>query len=244
MKKIYWAIVVAILGLSYSCSGMLDSIEPYIKEGETIQVGKLDSLVAYSGYNRAKIKGAMLYGVNQTKCEITWLDPNTLQKQRKEFPIVRQLAGETFEFELNNLPEGQYDFVVITFDSGGNQSIPNEVSTYIYGDIYQSTLINRECRSISGEEIPDEDENPIWVARIVWNITRGEDVVGYEVSYETVNDVTATVFSPVTEPSTVLRDFKPEGWLRYTTVYQPGFNPIDSFYPSEAIETVLPPAKD
>ena len=244
MKNIYWAIAGTIICLLYSCSGMLDSIEPYLKEGETIQVGKLDSLVAYSGYNRAKITGYMLYGVNQTKCAITWLDPNTLEKKQKEYPIVRQTAGETFEFELTDLPEGQYDFAVVTFDQGGNQSIPNDVSTYVYGDIYQSTLINRECRSIYGEEILDEEENPIWVTRINWNITRGEDVVGYDVIYEKEDDSIVTLFSPVADMSIVLRDFKPGGVLKYTTVYQPGINPIDKFYPSEVIETTLPPAKE
>lgn len=68
---------------------MLDGIQPYLDEGEKIYVGKLDSLKAFTGKNRIKIEGKMMYGVNQVKCVISYKDPITLEEKFKEFPIER-----------------------------------------------------------------------------------------------------------------------------------------------------------
>ena len=87
---------------------MLDGIQPYLDEGEKIYVGKLDSLKAFTGKNRIKIEGKMMYGVNQVKCVISYKDPITLEEKFKEFPIERTEPRETFEFMLENLTEGHY----------------------------------------------------------------------------------------------------------------------------------------
>lgn len=107
---------------------MLDGIQPYLDEGEKIYVGKLDSLKAFTGKNRIKIEGKMMYGVNQVKCVISYKDPITLEEKFKEFPIERTEPRETFEFMLENLTEGQYDFSIVTYDPKNNTSIPTEVS--------------------------------------------------------------------------------------------------------------------
>ena len=106
MKKINILILCSILCFFYSCNGMLDGIQPYLDEGEKIYVGKLDSLKAFTGKNRIKIEGKMMYGVNQVKCVISYKDPITLEEKFKEFPIERTEPRETFEFMLENLTEG------------------------------------------------------------------------------------------------------------------------------------------
>ena len=45
---------------------MLDGIQPYLDEGEKIYVGKLDSLKAFTGKNRIKIEGKMMYVLLET----------------------------------------------------------------------------------------------------------------------------------------------------------------------------------
>ena len=70
----------------------------------------------------------MMYGVNQVKCVISYKDPITLEEKFKEFPIERTEPRETFEFMLENLTEGQYDFSIVTYDPKNNTSIPTEVS--------------------------------------------------------------------------------------------------------------------
>ncbi|MFS2755755.1 DUF4998 domain-containing protein [Bacteroides thetaiotaomicron] len=152
MKKINILILCSILCFFYSCNGMLDGIQPYLDEGEKIYVGKLDSLKAFTGKNRIKIEGKMMYGVNQVKCVISYKDPITLEEKFKEFPIERTEPRETFEFMLENLTEGQYDFSIVTYDPKNNTSIPTEVSAYAYGELYQQALTNRILHSISPEQ--------------------------------------------------------------------------------------------
>ncbi|MCS2590882.1 DUF4998 domain-containing protein [Bacteroides thetaiotaomicron] len=94
----------------------------------------------------------MMYGVNQVKCVISYKDPITLEEKFKEFPIERTEPRETFEFMLENLTEGQYDFSIVTYDPKNNTSIPTEVSAYAYGELYQQALTNRILHSISPEQ--------------------------------------------------------------------------------------------
>ena len=74
------------------------------------------------------------------------------EEKIKEFPIERTEPRETFEFMLENLTEGQYDFSIVTYDPKNNTSIPTEVSAYAYGELYQQALTNRILHSISPEQ--------------------------------------------------------------------------------------------
>lgn len=239
MKKINLLILCSILYLSYSCSGMLDNIQPYLDEGETIYVGKLDSLKAFSGKNRIKIKGKMMYGVNQIKCVINYRNPITLQAESQEFPIERQEPREEFEFILENLTEGQYDFSVITYDPKNNQSIPTEISAYAYGEQYQQSLINRIIRNISPEQILDEKNQTKWIAKIDWNISRGDGIIGCNIEYEQENGNLKSIYIPVEEITTELDNFKAGGKLRYNTEYMPEETSLDKFI-TEYKEFTLP----
>ncbi len=238
MKKIHLFIIACTLCLSYSCSGMLDSIQPYLDEGETVYVGKLDSLKAFSGKNRIKVEGKMMYGVNQIKCVINYRNPNTLAPESQEFPVVRQNAGETFEFILTDLAEGQYDFYVVTYDPKGNQSIPTEVSAYAYGEQYQETLKNRIIRSFDlGVFVDDQSK---WKTKINWNISRGDGLIGCNLEYEQSNGTFKSIYVPVNETVTELIDYKSDGVLRYNTEYKADDTTLDIFT-TDYVTTMLPP---
>ncbi|NDV65282.1 DUF4998 domain-containing protein [Bacteroides sp. 224] len=239
MKKIHWIIISALLYMSYSCSDMLDNIDGFLKEGETIHVGKLDLLQAYSGKNRIKIEGQMIYGVNQVKCVINWIDPVTLEKDSKEFPIVREKAGETFEFMLDNLKEGQYDFSIVTYDPEGNQSIPNAVSAYAYGNQYAETLTGRIIRSITPEERMGKNNEREWITQINWNISRGDGIIGCNLEYEQEDGAFKTLYIPVDDTSTQLENFKSGGIMRYNTEYMPEETALDIFTTTKE-EVTLP----
>jgi hypothetical protein len=221
---------------------MLDSIQEYLDEGEAVYVGKLDSLKAFSGKNRIKIQGQMLYGVNQVKCIINFRDPVTLEKDSREFPVVRQTAGETFEFILENLKEGQYDFLVVTYDPKGNESIPTEVSAYAYGEQYQETLTNRIIRSIAPEQIMNENDEAEWITKIDWNISRGDGIASCDLEYELENGTFETISVPVDDISTTLHGFKSGGILRYKTEYMPENTSLDVFITNQ--ENVTLPQKN
>lgn len=228
MKKINLLILCGFLCLSYSCSGMLDGIQSYLDEGEKIYVGKLDSLEAFSGKNRIKIQGKMMYGVNQVKCAISYRDPVTLEEKSAEFPVERTEPQETFEFVLENLTEGQYDFSVVTYDPKNNMSIPTEVSAYAYGELYHQALTNRILRSASPEQKTVDGES-VWVAKLEWNMSRGDGLVGCNLEYEQADGTWGTKYVPAEENNTVLENYKPCGTLRYNSVYKPDETSLDEF---------------
>ena len=225
MKKINILILCSILCFFYSCNGMLDGIQPYLDEGEKSYVGKLDSLKAFTGKNRIKIEGKMMYGVNQVKCVISYKDPITLEEKFKEFPIERTEPRETFEFMLEILTEGQYDFSIVTYDPKNNTSIPTEVSAYAYGELYQQALTNRILHSISPEqkEIVNESgqSERIWAAKLNWNISRGDGLVGCNLEYERQDGTLGSKYISVDETTTELDNFKANGILRYNSIYKP-----------------------
>ena len=243
MKKINILILCSILCFFYSCNGMLDGIQPYLDEGEKIYVGKLDSLKAFTGKNRIKIEGKMMYGVNQVKCVISYKDPITLEEKFKEFPIERTEPRETFEFMLENLTEGQYDFSIVTYDPKNNTSIPTEVSAYAYGELYQQALTNRILHSISPEqkEIVNESgqSERIWAAKLNWNISRGDGLVGCNLEYERQDGTLGSKYISVDETTTELDNFKADGILRYNSIYKPTTTSLDEFV-TEYKEVTLP----
>ena len=243
MKKINLLILCSILCLSYSCSGMLDGIQSYLDEGEKIYVEKLDSLKAFSGKNRIKIEGKMMYGVNQVKCVISYKDPLTQEEKTSEFPVERTEPRETFEFMLENLAEGQYDFSVVTYDPKNNTSIPTEVSAYAYGELYHQALTNRILRNVSPEQktVTDEDSQSknMWVAKLDWNISRGDGLVGCNIEYEQEDGTWNSKYVPADETATELENFKANGVLRYNTVYKPETTSLDEFA-TEYKEVSLP----
>lgn len=242
MKKINLLILCSILCLSYSCSGMLDSIDSYLDAGEKIYVGKLDSLKAYSGKNRIEIEGKMMYGVNQVKCVISYRDPVTLEKKSNEFPIERKTPQETFKFMLENLTEGQYDFSVVTYDPKNNTSIPTEVSAYAYGELYHQALTNRILRGVSPEQkviTGEGGQSNEWVAKLEWNISRGDGLIGCNLEYEQEDGSWKSKYVPVDEITTELDNFKANGVLRYNTVYKPEDTSLDEFI-TEYKEVSLP----
>ena len=122
---------------------MLDNIQPYLDAGETIYVGKVDSLTASSGRNRILLKGFYMYGVTQKKCVIRWQSQDEEDKSL-ELDVVRDNAVDPFEVIIDDLDEGQYEFSVTTYDAKGNSSIESMIEGYVYGNLYESNLTNRK----------------------------------------------------------------------------------------------------
>jgi hypothetical protein len=205
----------------FSCSGMMDDIKPYLDEGETIYVGKLDSIRIFSGHNRIRIEGMMPYGATQVKCAISWIDPFG-ETGSKEFDVVRGDLDEVYQFMLEDLVEGQYDFTIVTKDSYNHSSIKVEIGGYSYGDVYQSSLVNRPIDGIES-------------GAVQWRDMNNDEVQGCNLEYELDNDGGfKQLYVPVSDQSTSIDDYKPNGILYWNTVYLPDSTAIDKFYTEKA----------
>lgn len=224
MRNYIFVLLGVIIGLCASCDSMLDNIQPYLDKGEVIYVGKVDSLEAFPGKNRVKIKGLYLYGVTQKKCVITWLSMDE-EEMAIEQDVVRENPEDTFEVIIDNLDEGQYEFTITTYDAKGNSSIKSIVDSYVYGALYESNLVNRKIDSwnINGASM-----------EINWRPVN--DALEVELYYINRDGLEVKRVIPIAETRTVVNDCAYEGSIRWRTVYLPEEKAIDRFYSEETVE--------
>jgi hypothetical protein len=227
MKKIQ-AILAGLFFLALaSCGDILEDIQPYLDRGETIYVGKLDSIKVFPGKNRIKITGNMPYGFTQVKCRIQWVSPSG-KRDSTEFPVTRNTPGESVEFILDKLEEGQHDFIVTTHDATGNSSIRIEANGYSYGDIYQSILENRKINRITAGDVTTETGN-VRQATVEWLSLNNDDVQGCRLEYEQPDGNFKEIHVPAEETETNFTGYKSGGLLRWYTEYLPDSLAIDRF---------------
>ncbi|GAB6007429.1 DUF4998 domain-containing protein [Dysgonomonas reticulitermitis] len=219
MKQLYIILTIISALFITSCGDMLDDIQSYLDEGEKVYVGKLDSVKIFSGQNRVLIAGIMPYGMTQTKCVINWIDPQG-GTGTKEFPINRVSPNEKFEFIIDNLLEGQYDFQIYTYDAKNNSSVRVENGGYSYGEVYESMLVNRNIGSMS----LDEDG-----CTINW-LSGANGLVRSEIRYMDKDGILQNVSVPAGESSIYCPGAPGKGEFEYRSVYIPEELSIDEFY--------------
>jgi hypothetical protein len=239
---------------------MLDSIQPYLDEGEIIYAGKMSTVLPLVGKNRVRLMGFYVYGVNQNKCTITWKNPVSLTTTSRDFPIdpakhqnnilldslsallsTVLLTGQwdvlesyAYIFELDSLEEGQHNFSVVLLDPQGNRSIPTLASAYVRGERYEESLLNREFRGLTAVQVDTGGAQPVDAARIRWVITGSREMVGCSLTYDLKGGGTQSIFVPATDTVANLLSYQPGGSCRYTTSYLPeDVLSLDLFYAAE-----------
>lgn len=143
--------IIKITVLIYSfisliaCDDMNCLHEEYLKKGEIIYTGIIDSLKTYPGNNRVRFTWEINSDPRITKVVLYW-------NERNDSTIVqvnRTTAGKLPMETIVNLPEGTYIFEFATKDDDGHQSLYVEQSVEIYGDKLIQTLRNRSVEDIS-----------------------------------------------------------------------------------------------
>lgn len=228
MKNIY-IIFSCILSLLFiSCDGMLDNIQGYLDEGETVYVGKLVDPYTQSGKNRIKIIGDLLYGVTQKGCTIEWKNPDGTPGL-KEVPIERNEQEETFSVIIEDLDEGQYDFTFVTYDALGNKSITTTTQGYVYGEFYEQSLINRSISKIEAEKKQG--------FLVTWRVLNDDGAIETEVTYDTA-DGQKTIIVPIDQNTTLLEGCIPGSKITWRTRYMPTLDAIDTFFSGQSNQSV------
>lgn len=227
MKKYIFILFAVICGLHISsCDDMLESVQPYLDKGETIYVGKVDSLSAHSGKNRILLQGLYVYGLTQKKCVVSWSSPSGEEKSI-ELEVIRQNPVDKFETLIDNLEEGQYEFSIKTYDAKGNSSIASIIDGYAYGKVYESNLINRKI-----EEIDQEDNEII----ISWRTINSASFC--ELIYTNNSGYEKNIKIPISEMETRINDCDITKPIRWRTAYLPQKTAIDYFYTEYVEQTI------
>lgn len=219
MKNIL--IVTLALICFYNCSEMNELHQPYLDRGETIYPAKPDSLISFSGENRIKLQWYVYSDVSIKKARIFW---NNKADSLDVSITVTPSETDTISAIVENLPEGGYIFEVFNLDAYNNKSIPTTRSGKSLGDIYKSSLNNRNI--LSYETMADD---------IVFTMSSSDpaDYAYSEFKYFDTNNVEQVTQLSLDNLQTLtipLEDIDLSKNIQYRSVYQPFDNAIDLFY--------------
>lgn len=211
-----WIIVIVLM--VSACDDMLDNIRPYLDKGETIYVGKVDSLYTNVGCNRIELVARLRSGFTQIKGEVVTTDPDGI-KDTLYYDVERRNGEQYLKYMYNNLKEGQYDFSITMFDASGNKSLTVLTEGYSYGSFYQSTLFNRRLA-----EVKERDGKAV----LCW---KSIDSALYTlVTYMTNKGEEKKIKVPTNEYETVIEDYLSGSSFNWATVYKPEETVLDEFY--------------
>jgi hypothetical protein len=214
-------IILALPVLLAACSKMDEYRDKYLANGSIVYPGKMDSVKAYSGKNRAEIRGLFTSDPKITKYKVFW----NSRQDSIEVPVVRTGGVDTASVIIPSLPEGLMSFEVRTYDAHGNTSIPVTAAANIYGELYQSALTNR---AIANAEMQDDG-----TALITWaDVSSDAGTVSMRVKYTDNADVLhdTLLVSGLTDMKSSLPSFKKGSVISYQTAYLPNATAIDTFY--------------
>jgi hypothetical protein len=187
-----------------------------MENGEIIYLGKTDSLLAYPGYERAKILWLPPKDAKVKQVKVLWNN----QADSVIVPVERLPFGEFQEVVIDDLTEGVHTLTVYTMGDHGYKSVRAELNVQVYGENYLNAILNRF---------------PVNVA--YWDnvldltfAAAAESVVKTEISYTDINGniQTASISNELNDIS--IQDLDPDQPVRYRTEHMPDSNAIDQFW--------------
>lgn len=118
------------------------------------------------------------------------------------------------------MQEGPYEFTVITYDGLGNKSIPVTANGYVYGDLYEQSLVNR---SIEGDIVTTYEDGE-FIATIKWLPLNYEEAQETCLTYELADGSGQKSIKVNTgDNRSVITGAKPGGRVRMVYRLQTGF---------------------
>jgi hypothetical protein len=214
MKKLIGIFVVSLLVAAVACTDMDDYLK-YTGGRELIYTGKLDSAEARAGNNRVVITGLFISDPKIVKLKVYW----NMRGDSLVRDVERSAGVDSLAIPIA-LPEGRYNFEIITYDAAGNSSVTVREAGSSYGATYQETLVNRPIKGAEAKGL-----NEIWLD--MYN--SDETAVFTEVIYTNVNDVVKVRRVPADSARIKIRDIKNQTKFSYQTYYLPEETAVDTF---------------
>ncbi|MDO3390925.1 cellulase family glycosylhydrolase [Bacteroides sp. ET489] len=230
-NKLHTILLLFVCFLSlFACEDINDKHDIYMRDGEELHVGKMDSLYLYPGNLRA-----------QLKCWIT--------DRRSVWLMVQKDNSE--EEQWISLPEGNREDSIVVYieglDEGSNQltfmttnedksvfSVPLKQSVTVYGEKFQQGLMQRTVEHVEAAE---------GFLRISWGPKTTEQLVGEKICYKDINGKECThVTSADNNVSVISNVDLSAGMFEYSSLYLPVSTAVDTFAVNkEKVEYTITP---
>jgi len=233
MKRfVAYITVLSLLFLVFSrCQKMDDSYKKYIVPGGLTYPQKVIKPVVHSGKNRVMVTWLKGTDPSVIKANIYW--NNYTDSVAVDIPKDK----DSISVVIDDLPEQQYTFQIVTFNSKGDRSVASEVLGNSFGDTYALGLLNRPIN-----QIIDENGDTI---HIIWGAA---DITGgaYMSEIDYVNSAKDTVAArfPVLADSSIITDIQKGTTFKYRTIFLPDSLAIDTFYTAyQTMKVSTPPVE-
>jgi len=191
----------------------------FLKDGEIVYTGKVDSIKTHPGNNRLGLSMLLISDPKISKVKVFWntgSQPDSIEKN-----VQRTQGVDTVRFYFDKMPEGTFTFYIYTYDDLGHKSVKTDVIGDVYGEKYIAQLVNRAIKTAT---YSDADK----AAQIKW-FGVGPDVIGEQIIYtDTLGTVRNMV--AVTDSINLLPAWKKGNAFQFRTLYKPTLNAIDTFY--------------
>jgi len=228
MRKfnLYLLLIICFLGSLVSCSDMNDLHDDYLKDGERVYIGKIDSLKIFAGDERMDFR----FWVSDPRARSVgfyWVPGN----DSLLVEINRTSVTDSFEVSIGGtestktIDEGNYTLQVITGDGNNHFSVPFETIFNVYGSKFRSALSNRVLKSISFQEAEG-------LLSLYFSGAVNENEQGIEIFYTNREGEAKTLPVPdaeITSPVNVENVDVTKG-VSYRTMFLPEPLAIDTFY--------------
>lgn len=145
MKKYMFIILLGLITVSVfiSCSDMNDMHDKYLRDGERVYIGRVDSVQTFGGNERILIK----YWITDPRAKSLHILWNQKQDSMV-IPIPKHDPVDALEVLIGDgkVTEGDHTFFFYSYGDIGYRSVVFETLLSIYGSSYQAMLMNRSVK--------------------------------------------------------------------------------------------------
>lgn len=217
-------LIIAVLLCLTSCGPMDETYKDFIKDGPVLYLSKIqkDSVLVETGWNRAKFTLPLVNDNRSKKIVVSWSNGKN-SKTAELNP-----SGKT-EVMFDDLWEGSIIFSCKLEDNDGNTSLNTDISATIYGEIYQSYLINRPIIN----QIYDGND-----LRILFSDLSDSTAISASVTWPKNDGTEASrVFAYDKSNEIKLEDFEGKSF-KMKTLYRPDSLALDNIWSQERVYPV------
>lgn len=199
-----------------SCKKMDDIYKDFVKDGETVYIGKADSAFVRGGYHRAEVVWLLKSDPKVSSYKLFWNNG----RDSVSGDVTKTENVDTVRVSLDDMTEGTHHFTIRMYDRHGNTSVPTYVSGSVYGPQYEQTLLDRTYRGM------------VRVGRtnleVIWTPAE-ESAVGIEARYTNRAGEEEIYFISSLLNSSIFSSFPVNGEFQYRTLFMPDELALDTF---------------
>lgn len=216
-KPIFW--ILCILFVGAACSRKATDYKSFLNDTEITYPGVIGNPLVAPGNGRLMLNWHPNSDPSITKYKVFWnnsADSITVYSSSHN-------KSDTIKCFINGLSEYVYSFLVFSYDTIGNKSIPTEINNArVYGAIYQAGLHNRLPKDAAF------DVNANGSVKLYFNTPDTINITTV-IKYTSASGVAVQTAISKDSNSITLPSYKPGAPVLYQSSYVPVRNSLDTF---------------